>query len=104
MSSYEYMTLNSRYPSIMERLRRFEVSTAFHPGFDNEVIARNVILQQHARKLAMEIAETMTVDRAAGPITVVTTEVFVCSPIDFWAAVDSVAEHFINTRKIDFNL
>jgi hypothetical protein len=100
----EYFTLRSRYPAIMNNLHRYVVSTEYHRGYDVPAEIEPVIKAQHAQKLAHEISLSGCTNVTKLDYgNVVTTEVFVCTPVEFWQAVEKCAEE-LESRRNQLNM
>jgi hypothetical protein len=96
----EYFTLRSRYPALMSNLQRFIVTTEYHRGFDVPAEIEPVIKRRHAQKLAHEISLSgCTTVTKRDYFNVVTTEVFICTPLEFWQAVEQCAQELERNRN-----
>ena len=101
MTDQYYFSLRSRFPQIMKNLQQVSAVTAFSPLFDNEREILPLILQEHKQIIASQIANTYTITNRDQNLSHVTTEVFVCTPLQFLSAVEEMAMEIARKRSLD---
>lgn len=96
----DYMSLRHRYPGMMKNLTRLTKVTEYSSVFENKLEIEPIIHARHAAAIAAEITRNNSTSENYLYVTVVRTDVFVCTPLEFWEAVEYTANELARHREM----